>query len=143
MSSTMSNVQCIQYSEKILSPAAKEPQNTMTIPHVDWSMVNTRFLPNIPLPQPQPVHGCSSEPSVYQRSNFDGTTYPSHTQKEFQFGSQLGWLKDCGSIGELFAHGYKYEPGIGWVFHAEFLRDRDLKEESEEKEESKGSSVEL
>ena len=81
---------------------------------------------------------------VYTR---DPTLMGQHTlaipRKEFPFGSQLGWLKDCGSIGELFAHGYKYEPGIGWVFHAEFLRDRDLKEESEEKEESKGSSVEL
>ena len=37
-----------------------------SIPIVDWSKVNSRFIANIPIPTPQPMHGCSSDPDFYQ-----------------------------------------------------------------------------
>ena len=43
---------------------------------------------------------------------------------DFPFGSELGFLTDAGPVNvpeEVF-HGYVFQPGQGWLLHAEFPR---------------------
>ena len=96
-------------------------------PTVDWSSVNKRFLSNIPVPTPQPCHGCSEDPAFYE-TVYERTDY-GHRQnmgskfsKPNPFGVVSGYITDAGVIAvpnEVF-HGHVYQDGVGFVLHAEF-----------------------
>ena len=103
--------------------------NNPLLPTVDWSKVNRRFLNNIPIPVSLPKYGCSPEADDYEdkfeRSDYGGMrNVVSKFTREFPFGSELGFLMDAGPVNvpdEVF-HGYKFQPGQGWLLHATFLR---------------------
>ena len=105
------------------SDANQPPQ----YPKVDWRTVNKRFLQNIPAPTPQPILGCSSDPSFYQsvhESNDYGyrRNLGSKFTKPNPFGAISGYLTDLGviAIPEEVFHGHVYQDGVGFVLHAEF-----------------------
>ena len=102
-------------------------QSTNLYPRVNWKFVNKRFLSNIPLPSSLPLHGCSPNPDDYEdefrQSDYGGMqNLGSKFDREFPFGTSLGFLTDAGPINlpdEIF-HGYSYQPGQGWVLHATY-----------------------
>lgn len=119
----------------ILSPEDSSMNSTsLSYPTVDWKNVNRRFLSNIPTPVSIPIHGCSINPEHYKddyvRSDFGGMqNIGSKFTREFPFGSKLGFLTDAGPVkvpDEVF-HGYKYQPGQGWILHATFSEMKQVK----------------
>ena len=119
----------------ILSPVSysKQSSATTSYPIVDWKSVNKRFLTNIPTPVSLPILGCSPTPDDYEdvleKSDFGGMrSIGSKFEREFPFGSELGFLTDAGPVNvpkDVF-HGYTYQPGQGWLLHAEFPRRTEL-----------------
>ena len=114
----------------IVSPVVNTNRSaTSHFPSVDWKSVNKRFLSNIPLPSSLPIYGCSINPDdyedVYERSDYGGLMNKgSKFTGDFPFGSELGFLTDAGPVNvpeEVF-HGYVFQPGQGWLLHAEFPR---------------------
>ena len=116
----------------ILTPVSSSMQSVTTSttslhPTVDWPSVNKRFLNNIPTPVSIPIHGCfpNSEDyeDVFVKNDYGGMqNIGSKFVQEFPFGSSLGFLTDAGPVNvpeEVF-HGYIFQPGQGWLLHAEF-----------------------
>ena len=119
----------------ILSPEDSSMKSTsISYPTVDWKNVNQRFLSNIPTPVSIPIQGCSINPEHYEndyvRSDFGGMqNIGSKFTREFPFGSELGFLTDASPVkvpDEVF-HGYKYQPGQGWILHATFSEMKQVK----------------
>ena len=122
------------HAATIVTPANNSVQSvTNSYPTVDWRSVNKRFLTNIPSPVPLPVLGCSQDPAdyedVYQQSDYGGLhNMGSNFTRDFPFGSELGFPTDAGPVNvpkDVF-HGYTYQPGQGWLLHAEFPRRVEL-----------------
>ena len=108
-------------------PVNNAKQSATLYPRVDWKCVNKRFLSNIPLPSSLPLHGCSPNPDDYKdefyQNDYGGMqNLGSKFDREFPFGTALGFLTDAGPINvpdEIF-HGHSYQPGQGWLLHAEY-----------------------
>ena len=108
-------------------PVNNAKQSATIYPRVDWKCVNKRFLSNIPLPSSLPLHGCSPNPDDYKdefyQNDYRGMqNLGSKFDREFPFGTALGFLTDAGPINvpdEIF-HGHSYQPGQGWLLHAEY-----------------------
>ena len=111
----------------ILSPVQRSTPSSVNYPTVDWSIVNKRFLSNIPAPVQIPIHGCFENAegyeTIYERTDY-GTpmNMGSKFTQEYPFGSALGFYTDAGPIGvpDHIFHGYKYEAAHGWILHAQF-----------------------
>ena len=96
-------------------------------PTVDWSVVNKRFIQNIPTPTLLPILGCSNDPSFYEdvheRSDYGyHRNLGSKFTKDNPFGAISGYVTDAGVITvpkEVF-HGHIYQDGVGWILHAEY-----------------------
>ena len=108
--------------------SAIKDNSDLHYPTVDWSVVNKRFIQNIPTPTLQPILGCSEDPSFYQdvheRSDYGyHRNLGSKFTKTNPFGAISGYVTDAGVIAvptnEVF-HGHVYQDGVGWILHAEF-----------------------
>ena len=100
------------------------------VPKVNWSVVNTRALANVPKPKLYPKHGCSPDPAFYERyqdyeMRSDGKTLvnckPKHQQAN-PFGSEWGLETDAGviDVSGVVVHGHTWSPEKGaWLIHAE------------------------
>ena len=86
------------FALNVSSPTTPDP----SIPIVDWSKVNSRFIANIPVPTPQPLHGCSSDPDFYQDRCSRKCQPSGHVTWEIRkshhsasaFGTRSGFLTD-------------------------------------------------
>ena len=118
----------------ILTPVQmSSTTSSITYPTVDWSSVNKRFLSNLPAPTPQPIQGCSSEPSfyetMYEQSDYGNMmNIGSKFTKDFPFGSVLGFLTDAGpiSVPNHVFHGHVYDARHGWILHAEIQERKNV-----------------
>ena len=118
-----------EYAATIFSPrdANSKQSVTPTYPTVDWKSVNRRFLTNLPMPSPLPIHGCSPNPDDYRdvfcTSDFGGMqNIGAKFDREFPFGNALGFMTNNGAVGipNDVIHGHVYQVGQGWVLHSSF-----------------------
>ena len=121
-----------QNSSDIIVPVTRH-RTTATVPVVNWSQVNQRFLANVPKPKLFPKHGCSSDPSFYQpyegiqEDKFNGTScvvscLPKH-QEEYPFGSAWGIETSAGvlNVEGVQVHGHTWCPDKEkWLPFAKF-----------------------
>ena len=111
-----------------LAPAVA-PVST-PVPKVNWSIVNTRALANIPKPKLYPKHGCAPDPAFYEPyQDYEMRSYgktlvnfkPKHQQAN-PFGSEWGLETDAGVIDVsnilVYGHTWSAEKGA-WLIHAE------------------------
>ena len=121
-------------SDIVQPPVSSIKDNSnLRYPTVDWSVVNKRFVSNIPTPTPQPCHGCSEDPAfyetIYERSDYG---YHRNMGSKFTnpnpFGVVSGYLTDAGviAIPDKVFHGHIYQEGVGWILHAEFSKEKEI-----------------
>ena len=104
---------------------------------VNWSLVNTRALANLPKPQLYPKLGCSEDPafyqpyegtvpSVYEDSGKRRVTFKPKHQQDNPFGSEYGVETSMGVMCVkdlvLFGHIWSEERG-SWLLHASYQSD--------------------
>ena len=136
------------FALKVSVPSTPDP----SIPIVDWSKVNSRFIGNIPVPTPQPVHGCSSDPVFYE-DRCSRKCQPSghvtweirkshHSNSKTPFGTQPGFLTDRGVISaesnQKTVHGYIWSPSCHqYILHAMFPGELERSEMSSKRRRKK------
>ena len=131
-----------QYSSDIIVPVSRH-RTTATVPVVNWSNVNQRFLANVPTPKMFPKHGCSEDPSFYQsyegiqEDKFNGTSNvvscPPKHQQEYPFGSAWGIETSAGvlDVEGVQVHGHTWCPDKEkWLPFARFQPVEDSSKDS-------------
>ena len=110
-----------QNCHEIVVPFTRS-RTVATVPVVNWTNVNQRFLANVPTPKQFPKHGCSNDPSLYQsyegiqEDKFEGTSRvvscPPKHQQEYPFGSEWGIETSAGvlSVQGIQVHGHTWCP---------------------------------
>jgi len=126
-----------------------------SIPVVDWSKVNSRFIANIPAPSPQPLSGCSEDPEFYEHKNVRRcqpsgavtweTKWSPHKSSKTPFGTKLGFLTDAGVIkaesNHQIVHGYIWSPSCNqYILHAKFPGELERSEVSSKRRKKKRGS---
>ena len=112
----------------ILSPSQKSTTTSSQYPCVDWTVVNKRFISNIPSPSPQPVHSCSQDEAIYHDKTYfeaGGTrqVVKATFTKPNPFGTIPGYLTNQGVIAvplDNSFHGYTWIEKEGWVLDAKY-----------------------
>ena len=119
----------------------------LSIPIVDWSRVNQRFISNIPTPSPQPKHGVSNHPPFYKETKYvsqaDCKEGLFHLSKA-PFGSELGYLTSAGVISHSSntnsIHGYVWSDSFQkFILHAKFPGELERSEVSSKRRKKRGS----
>ena len=120
----------------------------LSIPIVDWSRVNQRFINNIPTPSPQPKHGVSNYPPFYKENKYisqaDCKEGLFHLSKA-PFGSELGYLTSAGVISHSSntnsIHGYVWSDSFRkYILHAKFPGELERSEVSSKRRKKKRGS---
>ena len=120
----------------------------LSIPIVDWSRVNQRFISNIPTPSPQPKHGVSNHPPFYKETKYvsqaDCKEGLFHLSKA-PFGSELGYLTSAGVISHSSntnsIHGYVWSDSFQkFILHAKFPGELERSEVSSKRRKKKRGS---
>ena len=120
----------------------------LSIPIVDWSRVNQRFISNIPTPSPQPKHGVSNYPPFYKENKYisqaDCKEGLFHLSKA-PFGSELGYLTSAGVISHSSntnsIHGYVWSDSFRkYILHAKFPGELERSEVSSKRRKKKRGS---
>ena len=110
----------------ILAPVqVSSTTSSITYPTVDWSQVNVRSLANIPTPTALPIHGCSFDPSHYEKikeMGYHGWQWRSSKFEEpCPFGHLPGYQTDVGPIAfssqVVFGHVWSVTEHK-WILHA-------------------------
>ena len=111
-------------------PAVSIPQ--IQYPSVDWSLVHVRNLANIPTPITLAVHGCSADPSHYEKELVQGYNCkewrPSRFEQNYPFGHLPGYITDMGPIAFssqiVFGHVWSVDDHK-WILHASLSQKED------------------
>ena len=132
------------FDPRISVPSTPDP----SIPIVDWSRVNQRFIQNIPTPSPQPKHGVSNYPPFYKENKYisqaDCKEGLFHLSKA-PFGSELGYLTSAGVISHSSntnsIHGYVWSDSFRkYILHAKFPGELERSEVSSKRRKKKRGS---
>ena len=123
-------------SPEVPSPV---PVPEVVYPSIDWSQVNTRNLTNLPVPDTHAVHGCSQDPSHYEKKQVQGYNRmewrPSQFEQSYPFGHLPGFLTDMGVIAfsPEVIHGHVWDVREHkWVLHASVERVEDRQQWKQE-----------
>ena len=118
---------------------APVPVPEVVYPSIDWSQVNTRNLTNLPVPDTHAVHGCSQDPSHYEKKQVQGYNRmewrPSQFEQSYPFGHLPGFLTDMGVIAfsPEVIHGHVWDVREHkWVLHASVERVEDRQQWKQE-----------
>ena len=118
-----------RHVDEVVTPKLKEVRDppVSSLPSVDWTQVNKRFLSNLPEPQKFPLHGCSQDPDFYNsvplRKEYPFGTKINRFECHHPFGFKHGHLTDAGVIADCghgeIVHGHIYSADYGrWVIKA-------------------------
>ena len=117
-----------------VSPEVPAPVTVPEVvyPSIDWGQVNTRNLSNLPVPDTHAIHGCSQDPSHYEKKQVQGYNRmewrPSQFEQNYPFGHLPGFLTDMGVIAfsPEVIHGHVWDvKEHKWVLHASVKKVED------------------
>ena len=111
-------------------PAVSIPE--VQYPTIDWTQVNTRNLTHLPIPGAMAIHGCSQDPSHYEKKRVQGYNCmewrPSTFEENFPFGHLPGFITDKGVIAfsSEVIHGHVWSVADHkWILHASIKKMED------------------